>query len=146
MAEAKRPRRGRSLSPPGEARVGPVAHSRGARPRFSLRGRRRGRAARASPGRSSAGEGPASPCPANPGSGREPIRPRFSRRSQKSTRLHGRRRVEAERRRGGRSLFRPGRRPGLAGSPLWWGQAEIEPVLPKARQAVRASSGPSQAT
>ena len=74
MVEAERLRRGRSLSPPGEARVGPGAHSGGALPRFSLRGRRRGRTARASPGRSSAVEGPASPCPANPGSGREPTR------------------------------------------------------------------------
>ena len=53
------------------------------------------------------------------------VRPRFSLCIQRSTRLHGRRRVEAKQRRGGSSFFPPGRRPGLAGSPLGGG------VLPR---------------
>ena len=59
---AARASHGRSQA--AQARVGPGAHSGGAQPRFSLRGRRRGRAARASSGRSRAVQGRAQPLPA----------------------------------------------------------------------------------
>ena len=35
----------------------------------------------------------------------------------------------------------PGQSPGRARSPLWWGWAQIQPVLPRARQAAWASQG-----
>ena len=116
-AEAEQRRRGYSLSPPGEARVGPGAHSGGTRPDSAfvaegvvgLQGRRRAEAEQCRGGLSLS-----LPCKSRvgPGAYSGGVRPRFSLRSQRSTRLHGRRRVEAERRRGGRSLFPQGRRPG----------------------------------
>ena len=75
-ARAERHRGGRSPSPTIKARVGPEAHSCGVRPRFSLRAQGRARRQRgvAGQGPSDAGEGAASLCRAEPGSGREPTR------------------------------------------------------------------------
>ena len=66
--EAERLWEGRGPSAPGEARVGPGAHSGGVLPRFSLRGRRRARRQGGSPGRSRAMQGTARSLPyrANP--------------------------------------------------------------------------------
>ena len=95
----------RSLSLPGEARIGQGARRGGVLPRISLRGLRR-----------SMGQGTC--------------------------------RAKAQRHRRecslslmGKALVGPG-----AGSPLGWGPAQIQPALPEARKAARASPGQSRAT
>ena len=132
---------------PGEARVGPGAHSGGVRPRFSLRSQRRAilHAGVAWPKPSDSGEGIATSPPgearigpgAHSGGGPTQVQPARPKACRTAWALQGRGRATQERVQPlptGRSLDR-------AGSLLGWGPAQIQPSWPKARQAARASHG-----
>ena len=119
-----------------KVRVGPGADSCGARPRCSLRGRRRARLQGRCKAEAERRRGGFQPLPAGRSPGRigsplpwgpaqvQPTRPK----------AHNAVRASPEaRREGGCSLSPSGRSPGRAGGPLGWGLAQIQSAWLKAR-------------
>ena len=132
---------GATPPPPGKARVGPGAHSRGVLPRFSLRGgrramghgRRQAEAEQARDGSSLRSH----PHLAKPWSGRNPTRVE-SRPVQAAW-------ASPCRSRATQGKAQPLQSTGRAWSLLGWGPGQIQPVLPEARQGARALQDRSRA-